>query len=99
MTGSFIELHFWTIFSRCSLKSLRLPNDVEDSCDDDDCNDDDIDDYIDHDNDYYGDYYDDGSGQIDPNTGMPYAGADGNKGRRYDTEYFDYYKIIATFGI
>jgi len=27
----------------------------------------------------YGDYYDDGSGQIDPNTGMPYAGADGNK--------------------
>ena len=30
----------------------------------------------------YGDYYDDGSGQIDPNTGMPYAGADGNKGRR-----------------
>ena len=46
----------------------------------------------------YGDYYDDGSGQIDPNTGMPYAGADGNKGRRYDTEYFDYSTVIATFG-
>ena len=30
----------------------------------------------------YGDYYDDGSGQIDPNTGLPYAGADGNKGKR-----------------
>jgi len=29
----------------------------------------------------YGDYYDDGSGQIDPNTGMPYAGADGNKAK------------------
>jgi len=28
----------------------------------------------------YGYYYDDGSGQIDPNTGLPYAGADGNKG-------------------
>ena len=45
----------------------------------------------------YGDYYDDGSGQIDPNTGMPYAGADGNKGRRYDTEYFDYCQVYSNF--
>ena len=47
----------------------------------------------------YGDYYDDGSGQIDPNTGMPYAGADGNKGRRYPTEYFHYHIILSNLWV